>query len=652
MKCGIAVLCRVVGLVPLRALTATAGATPGGGGEADVSSVENEAEGTEWGERTATGQPTESDLAEIDFSSVDDGRGSLVGSLAGVAVPTRKSRFKKHSILIGTLLGVMLASLGAAAHHSGAFAGLTRRSDNVAERIKKLASLESQATDLAGAVVSDESRAALKFFKDAIASAKEAAAQATASAAAKEAPQQQQQEDIDLHLADSISSLRFLLKSARDRANAMTNEAKAVVQRSASKAELGDAEIGVLNDELTEAYRITRKALKTTIAARAGNAEEAMKKLEKLPPLRREDDGHLVSQARGYIRFIESQASLCAFADQLVSKYDTHLVATHMQYHANEKLNTYLDIEKLHVFMEAHKALALQALGQQDSALSSDVVQSLNELVKAIVDLEEQFKNVSESLSRLTLSDSTASTAEASANMTAEAAKFMALHEVCLVKLKQTQHFFDSGDFSCVEGSEVLKAAMESAFVRCEADHRYMLEVLEFMREKRQVMSNGTIGGFERPLVSAELMQRVVGEMEAMEQSIIDAMNEVWAAANETKGRSFKDDLEVLERAHKARINMARLSKKVDKYSDFFKMLTYLELDIRSSISVYTAKDCLKSKRIAPHRERITEVSKQFQAGVIAAKKAATLPDVARAANALRSLADQLLAALYGQTQD
>ncbi|KAL8273824.1 hypothetical protein Esti_002298 [Eimeria stiedai] len=607
LRCGIAVLCRVVGLVPLRALTATAGATPGGGGETGVSSVENEAEGTEWGERTATGQPTESDLAEVDFSNVDDGRGSLVGSLAGVAVPTRKGSAKKHSILTTTLLGVMLASLGAAAHHSGAFAGLTRRSDNVAERIKKLASLESQATDLAGAVVSDESRVSLMFFKGAIASAKEAAAQATASAAAKEAPQQQQQEDIDLHLADSISSLRFLLKSARDRANAMTNEAKAVVQRSASKAELGDAEIGVLNDELTEAYRINRKALITSIAARAGNAEEAMKKLEKLPPLRREDDGHLVSQARGYIRFIESQAKLCAFADQLVSKYDTHLVASHMQYHANEKLNTYLDIEKLHVFMEAHKALALQALGQQDSALSSDVVQSLNELVKAIDDLEEQFKNVSESLSRLTLSDSTASTAEASANMTAEAAKFMAFHEVCLVKLKQTQHFFDSGDVSCVDGSEVLKAAMESAFVRCEADHRYMLEVLEFMREKRQVISNGTIGGFERPLVSAEIIQRVVGEMEAMEQSIIDAMNEVWAAADETKGRPFKDDLELLERVHKARINMARLSKKAAEYSDCFKMLTFLELDIESSIAVHTAKERLK---------------------------------------------DQLLAALYGQTQD
>ncbi|KAL8269332.1 hypothetical protein Esti_006743 [Eimeria stiedai] len=599
LRCGIAVLCRVVGLVPLRALTATAGATPGGGGEADVSSVENEAEGTEWGERTTTGQPTESNLAEIDFSSVDDGRGSLVGSLAGVAVPTRKSRFKKHSILIGTLLGVMLASLGAAAHHSGAFAGLTRRSDNVAERIKKLASLEPEATDLAGAVVSDESRAALKFFKDAIASAKEAAAQAAASAAAKEAPQQQQQEDIDLHLADSISSLRFLLKSARDRANAMTNEAKAVVQRSASKAELGDAEIGVLNDELTEAYRITRKALKTTIAARAGNAEEAMKKLEKLPPLRREDDGHLVSEAQGYIKFIKLQAKSCAFADHLMSKYDARLVASHTQYHANEKLNTYLDIEKLHVFMEAHKALALQALGQQDSALSSDVVQSLTELVKAIVDLEEQFKNVSKSLSRLTLSDSTASTAEESANMTAEAAKFMALHEVCLVKLKQTQHFFDSGDFSCVEGSEVLKAAMESAFVRCEADHGHMLEVLGYVREKRQVISNGMVGSFERPLVSAEIIQRLVGEMEAMEQSIIDAMNEVWAAANETKGKSFKGDLEVLERVHKARINMARLSKKAAEYSDCFKMLTSLQLDIESSITVYTAKERLKNQLLA-----------------------------------------------------
>ncbi|KAL8271024.1 hypothetical protein Esti_005065 [Eimeria stiedai] len=653
LQCGIAVLCRVAGLVPLRALTATAVATPGGGGEADVSSVENEAEGTEWGERTTTGQPTESDLAEIDFSSVDDGRGSLVGSLAGVAVPTRKSRFKKHSILIGTLLGVMLASLGAAAHHSGAFAGLTRRSDNVAERIKKLASLESQATDLAGDVVSDESRVALKFFKDAIASAKEAAAQAAASAAAKEAPQQQQQEDIDLHLAYSMSALRFLLKSARDRANAMTKELEAIVERSASKAELGDAEIGVLNDELTEAYRITRKALKTSIAVGAGNAEEAMKKLEKLPPLRREDDGHLVSEAQGYIRFIESQAKSCAFADQLLSKYDTHLATSHMQYHVNEKLKIYLGIEKLHASMEAHKALALQALGQQDSALSSDVVQSLTELVKAMYDLEEQFTNVSESLSRLMLSDSTASTAEASANTTAEAAKFMAFHEVCLVKLKQSQHFFDSCDVLCVEGSEVLKAVMESAFLRCEADRDYMLGVLKFMREKRQGMSNGTIGGFERPLVSAELMQRVVGEMEAMEQSIIDAMNQMWAAANETEGGTFKDDLEVLERVHKAQINMLRFTSRSDELNSIFKMLTSLELDIASSIGVYeSVEQGRKGEGIAPRSEKVTKLLRQFRAGVSAAKKAATLTDVAQAAKALRALSDQLVIATFRQHQD
>ncbi|KAL8273822.1 hypothetical protein Esti_002296 [Eimeria stiedai] len=245
-----------------RALKAAAGAAPGGGGEAEVHLVENDAEETDGSEKARDRKLTEANLAEVDFSSFQDERSSPVGSLAGTAAPTRKSRANKHSIPFATSTGVMLASLGTAAHHSG----------------------------------------------DAIASAKEAAAQAAAFAAAKEAPQQQQQENIDLHLADSISSLRFLLKSARDRANAMTNEAKAILQRSSSNTELGDAEIGVLHDERTKAYRITRKALKTSIAARAGNAEEAMKKLEKLPPLRRKDDGHLVSQARGYIRFIESQA--------------------------------------------------------------------------------------------------------------------------------------------------------------------------------------------------------------------------------------------------------------------------------------------------------------------------------------------------------
>ncbi|KAL8273823.1 hypothetical protein Esti_002297 [Eimeria stiedai] len=256
-----------------------------------------------------------------------------------------------------------------------------------------------------------------------------------------------------------------------------------------------------------------------------------------------------------------------------------------MQYHANEKLNTYLDIEKLHVFMEAHKALALQALGQQDSALSSDVVQSLNELVKAIEHLDEQFKNVSESLSWLTLLVSTASTAEASANMTAEAAKFMALHEVCLVKLKQTQHFFDSGDVSCVEGSEVLKAAMESAFLRCEADH------------------------------SAEIIQRVAGEIEAMEQSIIDAMNEVWTALDETLWASFKDDLELLERVHKARSNMARLRRKADEYSAFLTMVASLELDLESSIiGCESVEQGQKGEGMASRSENVNELLKQFRA--------------------------------------
>ncbi|KAL8452443.1 hypothetical protein Emag_002348 [Eimeria magna] len=642
LQCGIAILSLAVRLVPLRALASGAGATPDEGDEAYVYAEEDEAKGTDWRERTRTEEPGESISAEMDFSSVQDERDLLVESLAGGATPGR-SATKNRCILLATLIGVMLAILGAAAQHSGAFAGLKQ----------KLVTLVPEATDPVGPVAFDESSASRKLFEDGTASAKQEDAEAVASTAAKEASRQQQQDDVGLNPTDSISSLRLLSKLAQDKAQIMTNEAKAVAQRSASRTQVGEAHIAVLNDEFTQAYLITKKALETTIAAFARDAEEALEILQKLPPLRREDDGHLVGQATGYMKLIEIQAGICGFADELMLKYDTLPVAAHRRYYRNKQLKTQLKIEKLHASMNAHKAIALQALSQKNSTVSSDIFYSLKDFVKAVDELEKQFEKVSESFSLLTRPESTANTVEASVNMTAEAAKFMDLHDVCLVKLKQTQHFLDSGKVPCLEGSKVVKAAVELALLQGQGEYNRLLAMLKFMRERKQSVLYGTVGGFQRPLVNPEIIQRATSEMDALEDSFNDAMDEIQTTVDGTVRRSFKDDLEALERVHKARVNMAGLSKRADESIAFFKMLTALVLDVESSVGVYeTVEQARKSEAKEPLSGKIDALFKQLRAEVVAAKEAATLPDLAQAASALRGLADQLLISFYGQKQD
>ncbi|KAL8452442.1 hypothetical protein Emag_002347 [Eimeria magna] len=653
LRCSIAILSLVAGLVPPCALAAGAGMTPGGGGGAGAYPG-NEAEGTDWRKKNRGKGAIEANWDGIGFSRSQDGRALLAGSLAGAAVPGRRGS-KKHRIVLAASVAIVLAILGAAAHHFGGLAGLKRRSGNLAERINELVTLETEATGLAEAVVAPDSKAPLQSFKESVASAKQAGAKAAASLAAKEAPQQQQQQkDIDVHLADSTSSSRLLLKSALEKAQAMTNEAKAVVQRSASRAHVRKAELEVLNDEVSEAYLITREALERSIPVHARIAEKYMKNLEELPLLEGEADGHhLMSQARDYTYFIDLKAKSCAVAEELMYQLDTCLVRAHKQYHVNKELNFYLEIGKLHAIMEAHKAIALQAVARKDSGLSSEVVHSLDELLKAVHDLEEQFEKVSESYSVLKLSDSTAKTSEASASMTAEAAKFMNFHEACLLKLKPIQPFFDSEDIPCLEGSKVLKVSMNSALLECEVAYDHMQKMFKVVREETQTLLDGTVGGFKRPLVSAEIIQRVMEKMEAVQQSFVNVVYEIRAAVEESVGKPFKDDLEALERVHKARANMASLSKEAAECSTFFKMLTSLELDVEFSTTAYKkGEQRLKSEGIVPHSEGIMDLLEQFQAGMNAAKKAATLPDVAKAANALRTLADKLLTAIHGQTQD
>ncbi|KAL8448455.1 hypothetical protein Emed_003789 [Eimeria media] len=640
LRCSIAILTLVIKLVPLHALAGGVGAAPDEGGAAELNLLEEEPEGTDWRERTRTGDPTETLSADIELSSVQDERSLLLEPLALAASPKRIKRMctTQQCILLATLIGVMLALLGAAAHHSGAFTGLKQ----------KLVTLIPEAEDQVGLLVPDVSPVSPKPLEEGTASARQKETETGVSAAAKEAREQQQQEEFNVSAIDPTTSLRSLSTVARDKAQVMNNEAKAVVQRMAARNLLEETQLQALNEELIQSYLTTTKALESSISAHAADAEEAMKALENLPPLQDDDDGHTVGQAVEYMKFIELRAALCTFAEDLLRKYDTHPLEAHRQYYVNDKLTTQILIEKLHALMNSYKAIAVHALNQEASAVPSDVSSPLEEFVKAVDELNKQFLKV-ELASQLTRSQSTENIVQASVSLTTETAQFMNLHDVCFDKLKQVHPFLDSGKVPRVEGSKVLRDAMKAAFLQCEKDRNYVTTIFKLTLQRRQSLVDGVVGGFKRPVVNEALIQTAANAIEAVDKAFNDAVDEIESALDESADASFEDDLAAMQRVFKIRTNLVRLSKKADEYNAFFKMLTALVFDIESSVVVYESveQSHKRENKAEPLFHDIDALLHQFRVNFDAAKEAANLPDIAQAANALRTLSDQLLISVY-----
>ncbi|KAL8448456.1 hypothetical protein Emed_003790 [Eimeria media] len=637
LRCTFAVLCLAIGLV--LPLTSEANTMRGERGGFGVYSAGDEAEGSEWHKKAGGDRGAdEAELAKLQLFQDQNTRPEL---LASAAVSGRRG-VKKHSIVLASSLVVVLTILGTAA-----FAGFKRRSGSLSkDKSELVVTPETETKGLLDTADSDESSVSVGLIKDAIASAKQAGV-----TGAPQQQQQQQQEEMDLHIPDPVSSLQSLLKPAVDKAQVKANEAKAIVQRTASRAYVGKAESQLLSSELAETYSITTEALESSIRMHAREAGEALKRLERLPSSGNKDESHLMSLAQDYISFINYKAKACVEAEDLLSQLDEQMVKAHKLHHLNKE--KYHKMETLHASMKAYKAVAMHALNQQASTLSREVVKSLDELVKAVTDLEEQFKNVIDSYSVLLHSNNTAKTMKASDNVITEEGVFMDLYEVCLVKLKETQSFFDNKDVSCVEGSKVLEEAVISALEECLADYRSVVKMFQAYTEETVSMLQGSVQGFKRPLISPDLIKKVTDDMDAMQHLFLHAVDEIKALAAERTGTSFKDDLEALEKLFKARSNVAHISKRAADYKDVFTVLTLLELDIETSAGAYRKGELsVDDDDTDPHSDRIRDLLKQFKETMNATQEANTLPDLARAANKLRTSADHLLTAIYEPTQN
>ncbi|KAL8430618.1 hypothetical protein ACSSS7_005837 [Eimeria intestinalis] len=605
LQWGVAILSLVVELVPLSAVAAAAGVPSGGAGGAPTENVPRRAK-----RRKPNGG--EEDVPPWRSSDIENETASVNGQIAGASAKTNKNTMRKH-LAVATAIGVMLAIFAAAATRQGGLVASDPSSRNVGNRIKKLVALMPDATGLANTVDTFESGVSLKFFKSSLAAADKAHKEARKPEAAKKALKEQQQE-IGLHVGDSLSALRFILKTAQDQADFAAKQAQAVLQPSLPAAELVETERAVLKDEFVDAYVIIRECLEKSITRHANYAEEGAKNLKKLPMLTSEDHGLLLGLARRHMKFVKAEGTSCTLTENVMANFAKQLVAAHREYHLNGALESFPKIEELHAAMKAHKEIAIQAL--HTSLVPGDFVDQLKAFVTAVEGLEKQFAVLSRSFERLRASESTATNVNASADVTIEATKFVDIHRHCAFRLDQVRTFFDGNSAGIKKGAAVFEEASETAYQRSKVDHDHMLHLLKSMLDKKQSMIQGSIAGFSRPLVGPEVIDRVVGGMAKMEQEIKDAMQEARIYAAGLAGVSLASDRQKLQKVTDARIKLAGLRKEADDYSAFFVMLKSMESLIERSIRVHaTVEAALKGKGKGSPSKQLTDLIKKFKAG-------------------------------------
>ncbi|KAL8273606.1 hypothetical protein Esti_002428 [Eimeria stiedai] len=606
LQWGIVVLSLIVDLVPLSVL-ATNAIISSEGLEGDVEfAVENDLGG-------ANDQGNGSAPEELQTSSSSDVQSETASAVGGSLAGASKSAWsplQQKPVLLAIAVGVMLAILGAAAHRAR-----TGPSDpssrNVGDRIKKLVTLMPDVTRLADLVDTVGASVSLKFFKGALAAADKMHKGAKEPGEApKKLSKEQLDKEVGLRVVDSISSLRFMVNTACDQADFLTKQASAVPQPSLPPAEMVETERAVLKQELVDAYVIIKACLEKSIKKHARFAEEGSTNLKKLPTLTSEDDGLLLSLARRHMEFVKAEATSCTLANDVMANFTKQLVVAHREFHLDEGMASFVKIGELHAVMKAYKAMALNAL---QKPTPSDLLKPLKEFVELAEVLEKQFDIVSRSFERLRLSDSTATNVDASANVTAEATKFVEQHQTCTLKLRCVKKFLDGDRVPIKEGASVFREAIKTTYRASKVDHDHMMELMKTMRERKHQMFQGSVAGFKRPLVSAEIIQRVVGEMEDLESAIKEAMQQAQTHASGHVGLSPANDQDKLQNMHDARLKMAILRGQADEHSAFFTMLDSLENTIEHSMHVFaTVEAALQSKGKAARSKDLDELLKRF----------------------------------------
>ncbi|KAL8444408.1 hypothetical protein Emag_005503 [Eimeria magna] len=624
LQWGIAILSLILELVPLSELAAAAKASPGEAGGAGAYHLGNLS-----ADPSGEGKPDSGEEMQMWGSSdVQDETPSVFnGSVAGPSSSASQSVLQKKTVLLATAIGVMLAIFGAAAHRIGS------SNSSVKDRLGKLAKLVPNATGLAEAIDTVDANVTLKFFKSALAAADRAQKGGKEPGQAKKrlTPQQQQRR-ANFHLVESVSSLRFMIKTARDQADLLAKQAKAVVQPSLPAAEMVETERAVLTDEFVDSYVIIRDCLEKSISRHAKFAEEGSTNMKNLPALASEDDGHLLTLAQRHIEFVKAETTSCGLANNLMAHFSKQLVAAHREFHLNEDMQSFSKIGELHAAMKAHKAMAARALAKTPASALGNLAEPLKEFVDMVENLEKQFEVLAKSFERLRVSNSTTTNVDASTDVTADATKFVEIHKSCALKLSHLRRFFEGEHAAVVEGGKVFKEAIERAYQGSKADHDHMLYALMVVRDRKQSMFQGAVAGFKKPFFDPELFLRVAGGFENMEPVIKEALQEARAHASGGVGKSLPDDRRKLQNITDARIKLASLRKEADEYSASFVLLKSMENIIERSMRVHAAvEEALKSKgKEAPSKE-LVELMKKFKAGVSQANKAKTLVEAAKA---------------------
>ncbi|KAL8447118.1 hypothetical protein Emed_004594 [Eimeria media] len=633
LQWGIAILSLVLELVPLSGLAAASPASPQGAGGAD-GSLEKAGAGGQG--KLEDGD----DMPLFGSSDVEDETSTETPTTESTS-PTIRTRIRKNPFLLATTIAVMLAVFGAAAHR------LSRSGSSAENRIKSLVKLMPDVAGMADLVDTADAIVALKFFNGAVAAADKAQKREKEEGKrARRVSRKERQQKVDGHLGDSVSALRFMVKSAHDRADFLAKRAKTVLQPSLPAAEMVATERALLDHDFVDAYVIIKEGLEKSIKRHAKFAEKGATNLKNFPVVGLEEDASLLNRARRHMQYVKDEATTCTLAHDTMSIFTKQLVVAHREYHLNEDLETFSKIEELHAIMKAYKAIAVRAL-QQPSSLGN-LVNPLKVFAEQVQALEGQFERVAKSFERLRTSDSTATNVDASTDLTTEATKFVELHEACAMKLTQVRTFFEGGHPAVVESGRVFKEAIETAYYGAKMDHDHMTKALSVLLAKKQAMLDGAVAGFTKPHLSPELLETVVGNFENLGPAIKAAMAEVRSCATGQVGKCVADDRKKLQDVTDARIKLATLRRDADQYSAAFVLLRSMENLIERSMRVHeTVEAALKSSGRATPPKNIAEMMRRFNTAVGQAKKAQNLVEVAKAATRLRTLSDHLTAALY-----
>ncbi|KAL8440111.1 hypothetical protein Efla_003341 [Eimeria flavescens] len=547
----------------------------------------------------------------------------------------------RKPLLLASALGMIVALAGLAMRRKGVDG--KEESRDKEETVKKLTELLPEARKLAEAGGAVDTTIPFKYLEGAVGVLEKT--EKALKAVEDEKERQHQEKEFSLHVGESVAALRFIQKGAHEQAHELIMQAKEALPPSVPEDELGKVEATVLKADLVEAYKTLRLALEKSAKAEAALAEEGAANLKKIPLLACEDEASLIRDSAVHMGFTQLTGSNSKLAGKMIRNAELQMVVAHREMVQNRAVEDLTVIEEVHASLEAYRLLAEEALSSADEVQAK----KLRAFIDSVQELEEEFQKLPNRFLKLRDSESISVNVQIASELTEAKGKFVQQREACMQAYQVAAPILEELEPSESFAQELLDAALSTALRGAKTDHKSTLSVLKTAREHRDKMQTGDFMGQQRPLVSVQVADSILEEMEKHEEHINAAFKAVQEAAGKgAEGLTATEAQEQLRTAYVSRQALAEIRTHMDHLNAQYLFLRSLEDHVELAFEIFDASRAKVDKEAHSGRQKeIDMLNEEFEAELKNAATATSLAEIATAIKNLREKADHFTKFVY-----